>query len=415
MNSTSQVEKSLKLSYLDAFLYNLMIGAGETYLPAYALSIGLGEVFAGILSTLPLVSGAFLQLFAPQFFRQMGSAKKWVVISAFLQALSFVPLIYYANHEAPGFWTLFFVLTLYWGAGFSVGPAWNYWMGHLVPEAYSHRFFSYRNRIAQLGLLIGLVGGGVALHNRVDFLPFSSVFGSLFLFAFVCRLLSTLIVSQKVFHSNWFLEKGNFSFREIWKNFSADSRKKTFFLKIFPFIFCVNFSSPYAAPYMLAQLKFDYGAFMAAAASLFIGKMLTSYWLEKKAQGFSAQKIFIFGALTAAPLPVLWPVSDNLYFILALQLSSGMAWAFYEVGLMLIFFNDLNSSEKVSTITIYNFLNSLAIILGTLVGAELLHIMGATKTSYHFLFVFAGSIRYLVAFLLLRKAGWVKAQIQNQN
>jgi hypothetical protein len=67
--------RTLRLSIIDAFLYYLMVGVGETYLPAYVLSIGMNEVFAGILASLPLVSGAFLQLFTPTGLQKVGSHK----------------------------------------------------------------------------------------------------------------------------------------------------------------------------------------------------------------------------------------------------------------------------------------------------------------------------------------------------
>ncbi|RYZ79199.1 MAG: permease, partial [Proteobacteria bacterium] len=68
-------ERSLKLSSIDGFLCALMVGAGESYLPAYALSCGFGEVFAGYLASLPLVGGAILQLFTPRLMHELKSHK----------------------------------------------------------------------------------------------------------------------------------------------------------------------------------------------------------------------------------------------------------------------------------------------------------------------------------------------------
>src|SRR5690606_14891013 len=104
---SSSTEKTLRLSLIDAFLYFLMVGVGESYLPAYVLSIGMNELFAGILASLPLVSGAFLQLFTPKGLQKVGSHKSWVVGTATIQALTFLPLIYFSDHGAPDFWTLF--------------------------------------------------------------------------------------------------------------------------------------------------------------------------------------------------------------------------------------------------------------------------------------------------------------------
>lgn len=389
---------------IDAFLYSLMVGAGETYLPAYALSIGMSEVFAGILSTLPLVSGAFLQLFAPQVLRKVGSAKNWVVFSAVLQASSFVPLIYFANHEAPGFWTLFLILTLYWGAGFSISPAWNYWMGHLVPSPDSQKFFSRRSRISQIGLMIGLVGGGVALHNKVGMGPFSSVFATLFLFAFACRIVSSVILSRKFFRSEWFVESNVIGFKQMWKDFFKSPEKRSFLLKLFPFILSVYISAPFVTPYMLGKLKMSHADFMLAIVALLVGKFLASLWIERNKHPASAYQIFCWGVIAISPAPLGWVLSGNFYYILALQVLSGFAWGLYEIGLALIFFNTLRKEEKVSSITIYNLINSMGIIIGTFIGAVFLNLAGTNYLKYLFLFAMASCFRFATAWLLIRNS-----------
>lgn len=405
-------KKSLKLSLIDAFLYSLMVGAGETYLPAYALSIGLSEVFAGVLATLPLVSGAFLQLFAPQVLKKVGSVKHWVVFSAVLQASSFVPLVYFANHEAPGFWTLFLILTLYWGAGFSISPAWNYWMGHLVPEKESHQFFSRRSRVAQMGLMIGLIGGGVALHNHVGMGPFSSVFATLFFFAFVCRIFSSVILSRKFFRSDWLLEKNLVGFTKTWQVFFKSPDKRVFFLKLFPFILSVYISAPFVTPYMLKQLNMNYGDFMIAIVALLVGKIMASFWLEKNKNNRTPFQIFSWGVVSICPAPLGWIFSDHLIYIVGLQILSGFAWGLYEVGLTLIFFNNLRSEEKVSSITIYNLINSVGIILGTLLGALFLNATKLDHLHYVMLFAMAAFFRLVTAVFLVKDKSQMTRQPQ---
>lgn len=251
--SVRSTEQSLKLSNLDAFLYSLMVGAGESYLPAYSLSIGMGEAFAGILASLPLVSGAVLQLMTPRLLHKVHSHKYWVVLSTALQAMAFLPLIYFSLTRAPNFWMMFLILTLYWGAGFSAGAAWNFWMGQLVPENRSSKYFSVRNRIQQIGILVGIVGGGVALHNKVSIGPFTSVFSMLFVFAFVCRLTSTLVLSKKMYQSEWVMKDQVHRLRDSWKVFWRGQHKKKFFAYLVPFQIAVYVSSPFVTPYMLAQ------------------------------------------------------------------------------------------------------------------------------------------------------------------
>ncbi|WP_413944611.1 MFS transporter [Bdellovibrio sp. HCB-162] len=392
-------EKSLRLSLFDAFLCSLMIGAGETYLPAYSLSIGMGEIFAGVLSTLPIVSGAFLQLLTPRGLQRVQSHKHWVVASTTLQALTFIPLIYFSATRAPNFWTLFFILTLYWGSGFAAGPAWNYWMGRLVQVEEGNRYFSKRSRVSQIGILIGLIGGGVALHNKVEIGPFSSVFTMLFIFAFGCRLISSFILSSQYFDPKWTREP-KLGFRASWKVFWANTSKRRFFFFLAPFQAAVFVSSPFVTPYMLAQIKMDYGTYMTAIGILFVGKILALSLIDRFRGNTSGFSLLVLGAGAIVPLPAMWAVSSNSVFIFALQFVSGLAWAFVEVGLSLIFFKDLKQEEKVPVLTVYNLLNSLAIILGTYIGGKFLWFFGEKITSYYMVFVL-GSVARFAGFLPL--------------
>lgn len=390
------VERSLRLSLADAFLYSLMVGIGETYLPAFALSVGLGQIFAGILSSLPLVSGAVLQLFTPKGLQRVGSHKSWVVLNVTLQAVAFLPLVYFSFGQTPHFWMLFLILTLYWGAGFAAGPSWNYWMGHLVPEGTSQRYFSLRAQVSQIGILIGLVLGGVALHNKVTILSFTSVFGGLFFVAFLCRLGSSFFLSRKLFRSEWEGPRHQFlGVRASWRVFWSTPEKRRFFFALFPYMAAVYISSPFVTPYFLAQLKLDYGAYMIAIAALMLGKITALALVSRRAKEIGGLRLFIFGALTVSPGPALWWVSTSYGFVLALQFVSGMAWACLEVGLSLIFVRDLKAEEKVPILTIYNLLNAGSIILGTLCGGWLLSLLGENPRGYWILFALGGGLRIL--------------------
>lgn len=400
-------EKSLRLSLIDAFLSALMVGAGETYLPAYSLSIGMGEIFAGVLASMPIVSGAILQLITPRGLQRVQSHKHWVVASSLLQALTFIPLIYFSTTRAPDFWTLFFILTLYWGSGFSSGLAWNYWMGRLVQVDEGNRYFSKRARISQIGILLGLIGGGVALHNKVELGPFSSVFTLLFVFAGSCRLLSSFILSNQYFDPLWQREQ-RLGLRDSWKVFWANKSKRQFFFFLAPFQAAVFVSSPFVTPYMLAQVKMDYGTYMTAIGTLFIGKILALMLIERYRGSTSGFSLLTLGAAAIVPAPAFWALSSSANYIFVLQLYSGFAWAFVEVGLSLIFFKDLKNEEKIPVLTVYNLLNSVAIILGTYFGGKILWLFGEKITSYYAVFVL-GAVARGVSFVPLYR--YVKSQL----
>ena len=164
----------------------------------------------------------------------------------------------------------------------------------------------------------------------------------------------------------------------------------------------VFISSPFVAPYMIAQVKMDYGTYMVAIGLLFVGKIITLSIVDRFKSQMSGAKLFMIGAAAIAPLPAMWAVSHDIYFIYALQFVSGMTWACCEVGLSLIFFKDLRHDEKVPVTTVYNLLNSLAIIFGTFIGGKILASFGQNMHSYAFVFIAGSAGRLLAAWPLYR-------------
>src|SRR3990172_2392532 len=161
----SPLRRDLRSIVGDGIAFSLMVGVGETYLPAFVLAAGLGEITAGLVSTLPMLVGASLQLVSPAAVRRLGSHRRWVVLSARLQAASFVPLVVGALSGGSDRAWVFVAAAAYWGFGMATGPAWNTWVSTLVPERRRARFFARRNRWCQAALLAGVLAGGALLEG----------------------------------------------------------------------------------------------------------------------------------------------------------------------------------------------------------------------------------------------------------
>lgn len=397
--------KSLKLSLIDGLLYSIMVGAGESYLPAYALSLGYSDVAAGILTSLPLITGAFLQLFTPTLVQKSKKPKRWMVLSAALQAMVFLPLIYFETYQKPNFWVLILIFTLYWTSGFSINPYWTHWMNNLVPDEIKNQYFSLRSRVAQIGVLIGLVGGGLSLHYKVEIGPFSGFFTVLFLAAFVCRIISSVILSQKEYVVDWdsTVTKEKVSFREYYNFMTSGSTASKFILSLFPFYTCVYISSPFVAPFLLSQVKLDYSEYMGALIALLMGKILGALFIETKGKTMEPKQLFFWGVFLISPGPMFWGLSKNYLFILMLQFFSGFAWAFYEVGTQLLLFKNQNIKNRISFVSLYNFVMSFAVIVGTFIGASFIRNFSANYANFITLFLLGGFFRVVFSASLLNR------------
>ena len=56
------LDRDLRALTADGIAFSAMVGLGETYVPAFALGAGLGEVVSGLVATVPMLAGACLQM-----------------------------------------------------------------------------------------------------------------------------------------------------------------------------------------------------------------------------------------------------------------------------------------------------------------------------------------------------------------
>ena len=71
---SAQLRRDLRAIVGDGVAFSVMVGAGESYIPAFALAAGLGEITAGLVATLPMLVGAAFQLVTP--WQCAGSARR---------------------------------------------------------------------------------------------------------------------------------------------------------------------------------------------------------------------------------------------------------------------------------------------------------------------------------------------------
>src|SRR6185436_5732729 len=89
----SPLRRDLCRVYAEGVAWSVMVGIGETYFPAFALALGMGEVGSGLIATLPLLAGGVLQLVTPYGVDRLRSRRTWASACAYTQTLTFLPLL----------------------------------------------------------------------------------------------------------------------------------------------------------------------------------------------------------------------------------------------------------------------------------------------------------------------------------
>ncbi len=401
------LRRDLWISTADAAAFSVMVGCGETYLPAFALAIGLGPVAAGLVASVPVLVGAVMQLITPIAVERLGTNRGWVVICTTAQAVSFVPLIAWALRGHATLWELLIAASIYWAGGMAGAPAWNSWMGTLVPAKMRTAYFAQRNRLAQFGVFVGFVLGGFALQAGERRGATLVAFAVVFAVAAICRLASTaclLACREPVAPERKpagtappILPRIRGALAEM-----ATAPSGSLVVFLWAFSFSAQVAAPYFTPYMLRERGFSYGAFMLVIATGIFAKAVALPSWGRLGSRIGSARLLWLGAVTAAPLSLLWLVSARVGFLVGVQVVAGASWACYELAMMLLFFDAVRERERTSVITVFNLGLAVATVAGAGSGGLLLRWMGEDQTAYFIVFAVSAALRLLTLPLLRR-------------
>ena len=393
------------VSTADAAAYSLMVGFGETYIPAFALALGLGPVAAGLTATVPVLVGAVLQLVTPFAVARIGTNRGWVVACTTVQSLSFVPLVWWAIRGRAELWELLLAASIYWSAGMAGSPAWNSWIATLVPARMRTGFFANRNRLCQFGIFLGFVLGGLILQVAEYRAATLSGFAAVFAFAGVARLVSTAFLAAcrepqppaEVDHAG---DAPPLLLDTLRGMVRRPSGPLVSFLCCF--VFGAQFAAPYFTPYMLRELGFSYHAFMLVVAASFLAKAVMLPALGRLASQVGSVRLLWLAAVAITPLALLWLPAANVGYLVGVQVVAGTCWASYELAVALLFFDVVDDRERTGVVTIYNLGLALATVAGAGCGGLLLHGLGEDRVAYATVFAVSCLLR-LAAIPLLRR------------
>ena len=392
-----------------------MVGCGETYIPAFALALGLGPVAAGMTASVPVLVGAIFQLVTPLAVARLGTNRGWCIACTTVQAVSFVPFAWWAIRGHATLTELLVAAGIYWSAGMAGAPAWNTWMGTLIPEGMRTAYFANRSRLGQFSVFVGFVLGGLILQwgegRGVTLLAFAG----LFIAAGICRLVSTMmLVNCREFvrpqesaaigdgrlagtaASRWLSDLAG-TLRRM-----AASPSGPLVTYLCCLVFTAQFSAPYFTPYMLRERGFSYHAFMLVLATSFLSKALFLPSLGRLGSRIGSLGLLWAGGLSVIPLSLLWLPSANVSYLVAVQVLAGGCWACWELAVALLFFDAVPHRDRTGVITIYNLGLAIATVAGAAAGGLLLRTLGEDSQAYVTVFAVSSLLRLATVPLLRR-------------
>ena len=391
MSRERELQRNLRACVADGAAFSTMVGIGETYIPAFVIALGLGQVTAGLVATIPVLAGGFLQLLTPVLLRRLPSPRWFVAGAAAIQGAAFLPLIVLAIRGEASTWAVFLPVTLYWAFGMAGGPAWNQWVEKLFPRSIRPNFFARRSRLNQFALLAGLIAAGLTLQyappGQATLLAFAVLFG----IAATCRFLSAafLAMQSPTPTSELHIE----ATPSGWRHWSTEVRQLVAYLLLVQV--AVYVSGPYFNPYMLAKLELNYGTYMFLLCCGFGGKILAFPLAGRLAKRFGAHRLLWIGGAAIVPIAGLWTLGDAWWYLACCQIISGITWACFELGMFLMFLDSIPKAQRVGVLTWYNLGNAAAMVLGSLIGATILQVSGGSVEAYLWVFLVSSCGRLL--------------------
>jgi MFS family permease len=366
-----RTDRSLKHSLKDAAAFAVMTGSGETYFSAFALFLKASTPQIGLLASLPPLLASFVQLLSAWLGRLTGHRRRIILAGAAIQATSLVPLallpLFFPSAAVP---LLITCVVIYHSGANLVSPQWSSLMGDLVPERRRGRFFALRTRLTSATTFASLVLAGFLLHLLSGQGMTAIGYVCLFLVAAIARLVSWFQLARM--HD----PPGHVAAMEVplgrgwWRRLrhSPFVRFSAFFALM---QFAVAVASPFFTVYMLRDLHFSYLQFMANTATTVLFQFLTLARWGRISDAFGNRLILATCACIIPFLPILWTLSTNFWYLVALQALSGLSWAGFSLSAG-NFLYDLVAREKRATyMAVHNVIASTGIFAGALLGGYL--------------------------------------------
>ena len=363
------LKNNLKYSIIEGSFFAFMFGLGENYLSALGVFLGYSALQISILSSLPQLAGAFIQLASNSMAKLFRSMKRLVVFLSVLQSLLWITLIFIIfntnNYELILLWSV-----IYYATACAMGPVWISWIGYLVPRTIRSNYHANRNRIINSLIFISILIGGAILEifesNMV--LAFSIMFGV----ASVGRMLSAYYLNKKDDAGN--TDDGDaYSYQNILK-----SRRKLLFIAYNTSIhFSVMFLGPLFTIYILRTMDLGYFVLTLSMAAWWIGNISSSKFWGRVGKVRGNLHLLKLTTILMVILPLLWisvyyfNYEGRIIVSLIINVLAGITFAGFGLSSFNYLYEISDEKEVVKISSLVNCLKGVGIFVGAVIAGSI--------------------------------------------
>lgn len=383
-------KKVLKLTYLEGLFYALMVSSTETYAIYYFTKKGISGTELALLTTLPILLGAIGQLIIPRLVKK--NVGSFLLLTHLVQFLGLGLIIYCVLFDSP-FLAVLSGLSLYWIGGQNAAPLWLDWVSHHCKKSSFSSYLGQRNAFVVFATMIFFLLFSLLLENGMSFVQVFSL-------GLIARLISSIVQGLLIFKTrNVFHSASELVEDQPCEEVMDKDVLYSFFCWGGLFRFGVTLCSPFFITYMINDLKLTTPEFVVLSAIPFLGRaVFQANWVKATEEGRSYYGIQI-ACLAISALPILWTFSANYYYLIALQIMSGIFWGGIELTQVLMIQNHAYGSSRKFT-GMQGAIFTVFSVLGALCGGYLLD----RGFSIFDIFNISTIARFALAFILIFQA-----------
>jgi len=412
-----KIKKSLGLSVREGASSSVSFGLGRSYFSAFALAMNATASQVGILHAVIGLLPAIIQLKSYQLIAKF-SRKSIVLWGVLFQSLIMIPMILTGALFFMGVpymvWAFIICVGFYYATTAIDHPAWFSWMGSLVPEKERGRYFSRRNKIANLFGIVTMISGALILDGAKkiggtygEILGFTLLgFGILFILSSLARFYAWILFTRQYEPRLKVRKKDYFSFWQFLKGAPSNPFGKFALFRVVMTI-ALALSGPFWAVYMLRDLGFPYIWFMAISISGLLFQLVFYPLIGKFSDRFGNIKTIKTCIGVWFLVPLFWlasplitnPLALKLYLFILPGMTSGFATAGYLLGSNNYVYDAVSSGKRGFAISYVSLMVGIGTFVGSGIGSIIVWVGVPFMNTLLFIFLLSAIAR-LVAFMV---------------
>ena len=414
-DSFIQENRSLKASIRDGMASAIMMGTADSYLVPFGIFLKASTLGIGVLATLPQFIGAIFQVIGAWIADRLSSRRTMLVGAACCNAMVWlsIALLSLLFNGSPESIVILIVLAIVYQVSLNLGsPVWNSLIGDIVPLEKRGRYFGIRNQWCGFISFLTLVVCGQAL----DFARYLDLarwgFIAIFLGAGISRLIAAYWLSQHEDPDFSVSKDQQFSLFQFVRRLPASN-----FARFVLFVACMQFSiaiaGPYFTVYFLNDLKMSYAQFTVIIAALAVAQFLSMKSWGRLSDTYGNRKILKVCSYGLASIPFAWLPSHNFWFMVGVQVYSGIFWAGFNLAVANFLFDAVTPPKRARCAAYQAVITGAFILAGSIIGGYTVRLLPETYSFFDYawhpfsrllvVFLVSGLLRIVFAAALIRQ------------